>query len=79
MRAIRVPLILIAAALLAALCLAQVATSRLEGTVQDESGALVPNATVAVVNAKTQVRAETKSGAQGQYIFVALQPGRVHA
>ena len=46
--------------LLATSGLAQVATSRLEGTVRDESGAVVPGAKVEVVNVKTQVRTEAR-------------------
>ena len=55
--------------------LAQVATSRLEGTIQDESGAVIPGAKVTALNTKTQVRAETTSSAEGMFIFPSLQPG----
>jgi len=55
--------------------LAQVSTSRLDGIVQDASGAVVPNAKVTALNNKTQVRAETTTGAQGFYVFPSLQPG----
>jgi hypothetical protein len=55
--------------------LAQVASSRLEGIAQDESGAVVPGAKVAAVNVKTQARAETTTNAEGMFIFPSLQPG----
>jgi hypothetical protein len=54
---------------------AQVSTSRLEGVVQDSSGAVVPNAKVVALNEKTQVRAETVTNADGLYVFPSLQPG----
>ncbi len=73
MRSIRVHVsLLLAAILIAAVSLAQVATSRLEGTVQDASGAVVPGAKVEVVNVKTQVRTETTADASGRYIFASL-------
>lgn len=60
---------------LAALGFAQVATSRLDGIVEDQSGAVVPNAKVVVVNDKTQVRAELTTGSEGLFVFPSLQPG----
>jgi hypothetical protein len=61
--------------LIALLGLAQVATSRFEGTVQDESGAVIPGAKVTAVNIKTQARSETTASAEGMFIFPSLQPG----
>jgi hypothetical protein len=61
--------------LIAVIGLAQVATSRLEGVAQDESGAVIPGAKVTAVNVKTQVRAETTTNAEGMFIFPSLQPG----
>ena len=70
------PLIALAAAALAAVSgVAQVSSSRLQGTAQDESGAVVPGAIVAVVNVKTQARAQTASDAEGNFIFPSLAPG----
>jgi hypothetical protein len=54
---------------------AQVATSRLEGTVQDPTGAVIPNAKVVAVNSKTQARAEATSDGEGNFIFASLLPG----
>ncbi len=62
-------------ALSAALGLAQVSTSRLEGSVQDESGAVIPGAKVTAVSDRTQARSETVTGPEGLYIFPSLQPG----
>lgn len=61
--------------LLAAGVMAQTATSRLEGQVTDQSGAVIPGAKITVLNDKTQVTAETTSGAQGLYVFPSLPPG----
>jgi len=53
--------------LLAAGVMAQTATSRLEGQVTDQSGAVIPGAKITVLNDKTRVSAETTSGAQGVF------------
>jgi hypothetical protein len=53
----------------------QVTTSRLEGTVQDSSGAIVPDATVSVVNSQNQERQAQKVNDQGGFVFASLQPG----
>lgn len=53
----------------------QVASARLEGTVHDQSGAVVPSARVSVVNINTQGRSEIASDASGNFIFPSLQAG----
>jgi hypothetical protein len=60
---------------LMALGLAQVSTSRLDGIVEDQSGAVVPNAKVVAVNDRTQTRAEMTTGPEGLFVFPSLQPG----
>jgi len=54
---------------------AQVSTSRLEGVVQDATGAVVPAAQVSVVNNRTQARAEAAATPEGRFVFPSLQPG----
>jgi len=54
---------------------AQTRNARLEGTVQDQTNAVIPNATVSAVNTQTQVSVQTTSGADGHFIFPDLQPG----
>jgi hypothetical protein len=54
---------------------AQGTTSRVLGTVQDASGAVVPNVTVKLINEGTHVAFETKTSAAGTYDFEAVQPG----
>jgi hypothetical protein len=57
------------------LAFAQVSTSRLEGTIEDSTGSVVPGAKVEVVNTKTQIRQSVTADGQGRYIFVSLPPG----
>src|SRR5215510_9624702 len=48
---------------------------RIEGIVQDPSGALIPGVQMTVTNLKTQFKVEGLSGEQGQYVLTALPPG----
>ncbi len=54
---------------------AQIQSARIEGTVEDTSGAVVPGAKLIIVNNKTQVKAEAESDAAGFYVFPTLTPG----
>jgi hypothetical protein len=56
-------------------CLAQEVTARLEGTVRDPAGALVPEAAVAAINVGTGVVTRATSDASGNYVFAELAPG----
>src|SRR6266496_4756848 len=49
--------------------------SNLPGAGQDSSGAVVPKATVTLVNVGTQVTRTTTADADGNYRFVSLSPG----
>jgi hypothetical protein len=53
----------------------QVTTARLEGVVQDPSGAVVQGARASVISIRTLARAETLVNAQGLFVFLPLQPG----
>jgi hypothetical protein len=55
--------------------LAQYTTARLSGTVQDNTGAAVPGATVMVEQAGTSYIQTIKSGADGEYLFPSLPVG----
>ena len=72
MKAFRSAVLLIA--LTAAITLGQ-SISDLTGLVTDPSGAVVPNASIVVVNAATNLRRETKTDSQGRYSIAQLQPG----
>jgi hypothetical protein len=50
-------------------------TSNVEGTVQDQSGAVLPKATVRLRNTSTGVEVTTVSGESGTYRFSSLAPG----
>ena len=55
--------------------IAQTDSARLDGTVQDQSGAVVPNAKVLALNTQTQRSSRTTADAQGHFVLPALQPG----
>src|SRR5690242_2861104 len=59
----------------ASLAFSQGTTSLVTGTVQDASGALVPNASVKLINEATRVTFTTATSAAGTYVFEAVQPG----
>ena len=53
----------------------QITTGVIQGTVTDQSGAVVPGANVEVRNVDTNnVRAQT-TGADGRFVFLQLRPG----
>jgi len=53
----------------------QVATTSLRGTLNDPSGALLPNASLTLTRPDTGFTAKVKSSSQGEYIFQQLDPG----
>ena len=55
--------------------LGQYTTARLSGTVQDNSGAAVPGATVTVEQVGTGYKQQVKSGEAGEYLFPSLPVG----
>src|SRR5215469_3326748 len=59
----------------ASIALAQGTTSRISGTVTDQTGAVVPNATVTATNDATGVAFTTHSSPSGTYAFDSLQIG----
>jgi outer membrane receptor protein involved in Fe transport len=52
-----------------------ISTAQLNGTVHDQSGAVVPNATVTIADASRGFSRTTTSDAQGNYKLVLLPPG----
>ena len=61
--------------LCASLCRAQF-TGSVQGTVEDQSGAAVPKATVALENTDTHVSSNAAADANGNFNFPSLAPGR---
>ncbi|MDX2150882.1 MAG: TonB-dependent receptor [Bryobacteraceae bacterium] len=56
------------------LSVAQVATGRIEGTVVDPAGAVVPQAAVTATNTRTGIVLTVKANERGQFIFASLPP-----
>ncbi|HYZ85810.1 MAG TPA: TonB-dependent receptor [Bryobacteraceae bacterium] len=54
---------------------AQVLKAQILGSVNDSSGALVPNAKVALLDVTKGVRTETETNDSGSYVFINLDPG----
>lgn len=59
----------------AALALGQLTRGFISGTVQDATGAVMPDVTVKITNKATNISAETQTNARGIYRFVAVEPG----
>lgn len=59
----------------ASLGLAQLNRGFITGTVQDATGAIVPDVTVKVTNKATNVSQESQTNSAGLYRFVAVEPG----
>ena len=55
--------------------LSQSATATLSGTVEDQSGAVVPGASVTVLNAATSLERQATTNDQGYFSISLLQPG----
>ncbi len=54
---------------------AQTGNGRIEGTIRDKTGAVVPGAAIEIVHRQTSQTFNTKSNASGLYIFPSVQPG----
>src|SRR5215467_1313549 len=61
--------------LVATIASSQVSTSRIEGTVVDNSNAVVPDAQVKATNEGTGVSYDTKTSSSGTYTIPSLTPG----
>src|SRR5512142_523272 len=55
--------------------LAQTGAGRIEGTVRDKTGAVIPGAAIEIVHRQTSQPFKTQSNATGLYIFPSVQPG----
>lgn len=67
-------LVLLAAA--QAVLLGQGLTGQISGTVTDASGAVISDGDVTLINLNTGMRRQTKTDAEGAYLFPQLLPGR---
>src|SRR5437762_14347551 len=66
---------ILAFCLLLAASWAQVSTSRIEGTVADKTGAVVPDASVKIINEDTGISFEVKTSSSGSYTVPSVRPG----
>ncbi|HEY9127737.1 MAG TPA: carboxypeptidase-like regulatory domain-containing protein, partial [Acidobacteriaceae bacterium] len=55
--------------------LAQTSSGSITGTVQDKSGAVIPNADVTLINVQTQDQRKTQSNGSGSFFFAAVPVG----
>ena len=76
LKRLRRPLAIVFGLMLAALMLwGQAETGQIIGTVQDASGAVVPNVTVAAKNIATGAQRATTTNTAGVYVLPSLSPG----
>jgi Carboxypeptidase regulatory-like domain/TonB dependent receptor len=61
--------------LLTASLFGQATTARLDGTVQDASGSVIPNAKITALENRTHVSSSATANAEGHFVFTTLQPG----
>ncbi|HEX6503115.1 MAG TPA: carboxypeptidase-like regulatory domain-containing protein [Terriglobales bacterium] len=54
---------------------AQTSSTSLQGTVTDQSGSAIPNATVVLLNAESKVERTATTGQRGEYRLLAVPPG----
>src|SRR5919106_5001577 len=71
----RIGAAVLALALLPAVAAAQTATGNIEGVITDQTGAVIPGATVLVRNMETNLTRELTTDEAGRYRATALQPG----
>ena len=60
---------------LSAVLHAQTGAGQIQGTVTDPTGAVIPNASLALEQVSTAVRSQTVSSADGFFVFPSLPPG----
>jgi hypothetical protein len=53
----------------------QITTGVIQGTIMDQSGAVMPGADVAAKNLNTQVETTQKTDGDGRFVFLSLSPG----
>jgi hypothetical protein len=73
---VRVGIVLLACGLLAGVLWGQSATTSLNGTVQDSSGAMISGAAITITNIGNGLHASSQTDAKGQYEFAQLAPGK---
>src|SRR5260221_79393 len=75
LQSLRLTILLLAvSALPCAVAYGQSSTATLSGTVEDQNGAIIPGATVTLVNRATGLQRETVTNDQGSFTIPLLQP-----
>ena len=69
-------LTLLAVGIGSSVALGQAATGQITGTIEDAAGAVVPGAIVTVTNVSTGARRQDSAGADGDFAFLSLPPGK---
>src|SRR5579864_4616937 len=69
-------LLLVLVLLPAAIAQTQITTGVIQGTTQDQSGAIIIGADIAAKNLDTQTEASQQTDADGRFVFLSLRPGR---
>src|SRR5260221_6514618 len=72
---VRIALTALALLLCAAPAFAQFDRGQISGVVKDQTGAVIPGATVTVTNVQTRLPRTSVTDGTGYYIFTALAPG----
>jgi hypothetical protein len=67
--------VLACSVLLCAVMCAQTGVGQIQGTVSDSTGAVIPNASVSLEHAQTDIKFQTTTNAAGFYVFPSLQTG----
>ncbi len=75
MRIVRTLQCILLSVFMAVVMFGQTNTARLEGSIQDPTGAVVPNAKISLNNIKTNLHYEATADPQGSYVFPSLPPG----
>src|SRR5687767_11776384 len=60
---------------IASMLQAQSSTATVNGTVRDQTGAVIPGAAVKLVNSATNITSRTTSNEAGFYVFPSVNPG----
>ena len=74
-RYLLVAMLLICACLCPSVAFAQQETATMTGIVRDETGAIIPKATVTVTNVQTNISVKTETDESGAYVIPSLRPG----
>ncbi|HMF75387.1 MAG TPA: carboxypeptidase regulatory-like domain-containing protein [Bryobacteraceae bacterium] len=75
MRKVSLPILLLVALVLGITAYAQNISGSLSGRLVDQQGGTVANATITAIEPSKNTTASTKTNAQGDFVFPALQPG----